>query len=153
MEDFRMLPRWALIANWALGLYDWMRTKATGTQTRHRRVLDGGYGNTSAYLVGMIHGIGAETPTQVLLFVLALGAGVAGGREVGAVLVLAFVLGLVITNTLMAVLGAYGYVGSSNRQRLFRTVAFVTGSFSVLLGTAFILGAGGYLPDVQALVG
>lgn len=75
-----MLPRWALIANWALGLYDWMRTKATGTQTRHRRVLDGGYGNTSAYLVGMIHGIGAETPTQVLLFVLALGAGVAGGR-------------------------------------------------------------------------
>ncbi|MEK6977353.1 MAG: hypothetical protein AABX40_02990 [Candidatus Hydrothermarchaeota archaeon] len=136
--EFRMLPRWALLANGLLGAYDWMVTKATGASIRHRKVLEGGYGNTSACLIGMVHGIGAETPTQILLFVLALGAGVAGGREVGIVLILAFVLGLIIINTLMAALGAYGCVGSSRRHRLSRTVAFVTGSFSILLGVAFI---------------
>lgn len=137
--DFRILPRWALVANGALGVYDWAMAKATGTPIRRRKVLEGGYGNTSACLIGMVHGIGAETPTQVLIFALALGSGVAGGREVGIVLITAFVLGLIITNTLMAVLGAYGYGGASNRHRLFRTVAFATGSFSILMGVAFIL--------------
>ncbi len=151
-EDFRMLPRWAIFANGVLRVYDWAVAKVTRAPRKHHRVLKSGYGNTSAYTIGMIHGIGAETPTQVFLFVLALGAGVAGGVKIGAVLILSFVLGLVITNTAMAVIGAYGYAGASNKHRLYRAAAFVTGSFSMVLGLAFILGGVDYLPDLEALL-
>ncbi len=152
-EDFRMLPRWALLANGVLGIYDWAVAKVSKAPRKHHQVLKKGYGNTSAYVIGMIHGIGAETPTQVFLFALALGAGVASGMKIGVILILSFVLGLVITNTLMAVLGTYGYVGSSNKHELYRAAAFVTGSFSMLLGLIFILGGVNYLPDIQALLG
>jgi high-affinity nickel-transport protein len=152
-EDFRMLPRWALLANGILGIYDWTVAKLTSTPKKHHQVLKGGYGNTSAYVIGIIHGIGAETPTQVFLFALALGTGASSGMELGVLLILSFVFGLVITNTIMAVLGAYGYAGSSDKHKLYRTAAFVTGSFSMAVGLVFILGAADYLPDLQALLG
>lgn len=151
-EDFRMLPRWALFANGVLGIYDWAVAKATKAPRKHHRVLRNGYGSTSSFVIGMIHGIGAETPTQVFLFALALGAGASSGMELGAVLILSFVFGLVITNTVMAVLGAYGYTGSADKHRLYRTAAFVTGSFSMAVGLVFILGATDYLPSLQALL-
>ncbi|WP_456474487.1 HoxN/HupN/NixA family nickel/cobalt transporter [Candidatus Pyrohabitans sp.] len=152
-DDFRMLPRWALLANAVLRAYGWVEAKITRAPVKHRQVLKSGYGNTSSYIIGMIHGIGAETPTQVLLFTLALGAGVASGIEIGTILILAFALGLVVTNTTMAVLGVYGYVGSSNKHKIYRTAALVTGTFSLLLGIVFIFGGTGYLPELQALLG
>ncbi len=152
-EDFRMLPRWAILVNGILGFYDRVAARITRAPRRHHQVLKNGYGNTSAYVIGMIHGIGAETPTQVFLFALALGAGVASGMKIGVILILSFVLGLVITNTAMAVLGAYGYAGASNKHKLYRTTAFVTGSFSMVLGLIFVFGGADYLPDLLALVG
>lgn len=152
-DDFRMLPRWALFFNGILYVYDRLAAKLTSKPIKYHQVLKSGYGSTSSYLIGMIHGIGAETPSQVALFVLAAGAGIAGGREVGLFMIFAFVLGLIITNTVMAVLGAYGYVNSSNKRRLYRSAAFVTGSFSLVVGIIFILGGAGYLPDLQALIG
>lgn len=152
-DDFRMLPRWAILANGLLKIYDYAEAKLKNAPMKNRSVLKSGYGSTSAYAIGMIHGIGAETPTQVFLFVLALSAGVAADRKVGAVLIIAFVLGLVLTNTLMGALGSYGYVTSSKRQKLYRGAALVTGVFSFLLGSIFLFGADELLPEIEALLG
>ncbi|MFA4934248.1 MAG: cytochrome c biogenesis protein CcdA [Candidatus Methanoperedens sp.] len=152
-EDFRMLPRWALAANAVLNSYSWLKVKLTNTPRKHHHVLKDGYGNRASYLIGMIHGIGAETPSQMLLFALAISAGAAAQKELGAVIIVVYSLGLVTTNTLMGVLGAYGYVKSSRRQKLYRSAAFVTGAFSIVLGTLFLFGGVSYLPDLETLVG
>ena len=57
------------------------------------------YGSRSAFGVGMIHGIGAETPTQVLIFLAAAGA---GGKAVGLTLLGCFLVGLLGSNTRIA---------------------------------------------------
>lgn len=151
-EDFRMLPRWALAANAVLNSYSWLKAKLTRTPRKHHHVLKNGYGDRASYIIGMIHGIGAETPSQMLLFAMAISAGTAARTEVGAIIIVVYSLGLVITNTLMGVLGAYGYIKSSQRQRLYRSAAFVTGSFSMVIGILFLFGGVGYLPDLESMI-
>ncbi len=152
-EDFRMLPRWALAANAVLNSYSWLKAKLTRTSQKHHHVLKDGYGNRASYIIGMIHGIGAETPSQMLLFALAISAGAAARTQVGAIIIVMYSLGLVITNTLMGALGAYGYIKSSERQRLYRSAAFVTGSFSMVIGILFLFGGVSYLPGLEATIG
>jgi len=151
-ENFRLLPRWALVANMVLNSYSWMKAKITRTDRKHYHVLKNGYGNQASYIIGMIHGVGAETPTQMLLFALALSAGTAG-KEFGVLIIAMYSLGLVTTNTFMGALGAYGYIKSSEQQRLYRYVALVTGLFSMALGILFLTGGTKYLPDLEALIG
>lgn len=138
--EFRILPRWALLANVVLNSYSWFKAKLTKTHRKHHQVLKNGYGNRASYLIGMVHGIGAETPTQMLLFALAISAGVKASKEFGAVIIIAYSLGLVATNTLMGALAAYGYIKSSETERLYRSVAFVTASFSMIIGILFLIG-------------
>ncbi|NOX96613.1 MAG: hypothetical protein GXO98_00820 [Nitrospirae bacterium] len=158
-KDFRLMPRWALVANAILHVYDRIAANIFGTPRKHHQVLKNGYGNTAAYVIGTIHGIGANTPTQIFLFALALGAGaeshrvgISGSKGLGIFIILAFVTGLVVTNTIMAVLGSYGFVGSSNRHKLYRTAALVTGVFSLVVGLVFVVGGAEYLPNLQDLL-
>ncbi len=151
--DFRILPRWALMANVVLNSYSWLKAKLTNTHRKHHEVLKKGYGNRASYLVGMIHGIGAETPTQMLLFALAISAGVTASKEFGALIILAYSLGLVATNTLMGALGAYGFIKSSESRKLYRSAAFVTASFSMIIGIIFLIGVTSHLPNLAALIG
>ncbi len=152
-EDFRMLPRWALAVNAILNSYSWLKAKLTGTHRKHHQILKNGYGNRASFMIGTIHGLGAETPTQMVLFALAITAGASGTRGVGALAIVAYSIGLVTTNTLMGVLGAYGYIKSSKQHRLYRSLAFVTGSFSMVIGILFLFGGVSYLPDLEAMIG
>ena len=56
------------------------------------------YGRRSAFVVGMVHGIGAETPTQIVIFLTAAGA---GGALAGEAVLLAFIVGLLSSNALI----------------------------------------------------
>lgn len=141
------------MANVVLNSYSWLKAKLTNTHRKHHQVLKNGYGNRASYLIGMVHGIGAETPTQMMLFALAISAGVKASKEFGAMIILAYSLGLVATNTLMGALGAYGYIKSSDSQRLYRSAAFVTASFSMIIGILFLIGGTPYLPNLGALIG
>jgi len=117
-EDFRILPRWALAANAVLNSYSWLKAKLTRTPRKHHHVLKDGYGNRASYLIGMIHGIGAETPSQMMLFAMAITAGVSNRIELGSIIIVLFALGLVITNTLMGALGAYGFINLTSPDSL-----------------------------------
>jgi hypothetical protein len=103
------------------------------------------YGTATALTVGVIHGIGAETPTQVLLFVSAVGT---GGRAAGTALLIAFIMGLLVSNTLIAIAGAFGFLGASRSFPLYATVAVVTGAFSLVLGILYLLGRGALVPPI-----
>jgi hypothetical protein len=66
----------------------------------HRHDIDHDSSTTGALVIGMIHGIGAETPTQLLLLPAA--------AEFGLGVVVAFVGGLLLTNTVLAATSALG---------------------------------------------
>jgi high-affinity nickel-transport protein len=101
------------------------------------------YGRATAFGVGMIHGIGAETPTQVLLFLAAAGA---GGKAAGLVLLGCFLVGLLSSNTLIALAGTFGFLGASRNWGLYVTVSLVTAVFSLAIGTVFLFGHSTVLP-------
>jgi high-affinity nickel-transport protein len=94
-------------------------------------------GTTTAFGIGMLHGVGAETPTQLLLFVTAAGV---GSNVIGLALVLVFVAGLFIMNTAVAIASTFGFAGGRRLPTLYMTVALVTGIFSLLVGSAYALG-------------
>ncbi len=144
-RSFRLMPRWQIIAAAGCGVV----RRLTG---RSLHVAQGvrGYGGVSAYAIGMIHGIGAETPTQIMLFSIALSAGAAGGREAAVPLILFFISGLVLMNTFMGVLGSL--VSATRRERVYRALALITATGSIALGLIFIAGGSAYLPDLQAMV-
>lgn len=101
------------------------------------------YGRATAFFVGMIHGVGAETPTQVLIFLTAAGA---GGRLVGVAVLLAFIVGLLASNTLITIGSAVGFLRASSNFKIYVTVAVLTGVFSLVIGTIFLIGKTTILP-------
>src|SRR5262249_19870337 len=101
------------------------------------------YGSRSSFLVGVLHGIGAETPTQVLIFVAAAGA---GGSVAGVVLLLCFLIGLVSSNTLIAAAGTFGFLNASRNFSAYAVVSLLTAGFSLVIGALFVFGSAGALP-------
>jgi high-affinity nickel permease len=98
-------------------------------------------GRHTAFGVGIIHGISAETPTQLGLFVLSAGVGGWGG---GLLCVLTFAAGLLAMNTLMAFASAGMFHLSSLREPIYRGVMIATATYSIVVGALFILGGAGF---------
>ncbi|MGH2748944.1 MAG: hypothetical protein ACRDKB_13635 [Actinomycetota bacterium] len=101
------------------------------------------YGSVTSFGVGMIHGIGAETPTQVLLFLTAAGV---GGRVAGVGLLIAFLVGLLVSNSLVAFASTYGFLRAGRSFPVYAIVAVLTAVFSLVLGTLYLFGAGDSVP-------
>ncbi len=101
------------------------------------------YGTATAFGVGMVHGIGAETPTQVLIFLTAAGT---GGKAAGMAVLLAFIVGLVSSNTLITLGSAFGFLKASKNWAIYATVAVITGFFSLVIGILFLIGQESLLP-------
>ncbi|CAN5554421.1 hypothetical protein BH23CHL6_BH23CHL6_05060 [soil metagenome] len=147
--EFRLRSRWMLVFDGVR--YAWRRLQARLHGHEHVEPLEmSSYGARTAFGVGMIHGIGAETGTQVLLIAAIGGAASVG---LGIPMMLAFIAGLVITNTAIVVLSASGFVASQTRRRLYVVIGAAAGLFSLVVGAAFLLGAEGLLPDLEALFG
>ncbi len=102
------------------------------------------YGKRTSFLVGMLHGVGAETATQVLVFVAAAKA----GSGFGELLLIAFILGIVASNTGIAFAATVGYLNAARSFRVYATVAVITGLFSLGVGALFVLGNGSVLPAI-----
>ena len=105
------------------------------------------YQRGTAFLVGMLHGIGAETPTQILIFTAAAGA---GGKAAGIWVLAAFLVGLMSSNSIITVGSAAGFLRASKNFALYATVAVITGVFSLVIGVLFVLGNDTLLPALFA---
>src|SRR2546428_8205871 len=129
--------------------YGWGAVQARSHGHEHRPSAHSTqYGPRTAFGVGMIHGVGAETGSQALL--LAGIAGVTG--TTGIVILLAFIVGLLLSNTLVAVVSASGFIGAQRLRAVYIVVGFVAGLGSLLIGSLFITGLGTALPDLQEVL-
>jgi len=67
---------------------------------------------------------------------------------VGLVLLVFFVIGLVSSNTLIAVAGTFGFLGASRNFKLYVAVSVLTAAFSLTIGALFLLGRSALLPAI-----
>ena len=146
---FRLRSRWMLVFDGVR--YGWRRFQAWLHGHEHVEPLEmSSYGPRTAFGVGMIHGIGAETATQVL-FIAAIGG--AGSIGLGIPMMLAFVVGLLISNTLIVLISASGFLASQGRRQLYVLVGALAGAFSLVIGAAFLFGVEDILPNLERLFG
>jgi high-affinity nickel permease len=126
---------------------------ATGTRTRapvhgHAHVhhaTDAEYTGKMSFAIGMLHGVGAETPTQLLVF---LAAANAGGTATGLAVLVVFVTGLLVSNTVVTLIGARGFGLASARPAIQVSFALATVAISVILGVSLLVGHDAPLPSL-----
>lgn len=105
-----------------------------------------GYGAGTATGIGMLHGVGIESPTQIAIFVASTSV---AGRGAGILLLAFWVIGLVVANAGIAVLAAFGSLRAEGNARLYRLVALVVAIGSLTLGLVY-LGGLDILPEIGA---
>ena len=103
------------------------------------------YTKKSVFLIGVIHGLGAETPSQLLIFLLAANL---GGLAHGFLGLAMFLTGLLLMNTLMTASAVGIFSMSATRQRLMRVATALTATYSLVVGTIFLFGSAAILPPL-----
>lgn len=103
------------------------------------------YNQSSVFIVGIIHGLGAETPSQLLLFLLAANL---GGTSRGFIGLLSFITGLLLMNTLMTASASGIFASSANRPRVQTVVTSITAAYSFIIGAIFLFGVSDRLPPL-----
>jgi high-affinity nickel permease len=101
------------------------------------------YTGKSVFLIGVLHGVGAETPSQLALFFLTANL---GGASRGMLGLAAFAIGLVAMNALMTASlgGAFG--ASGHHSRFYHAIAWTGAIYSCGIGLIFLLGISDKLP-------
>jgi high-affinity nickel-transport protein len=104
---------------------------------------ESGYGLKSSFLIGLIHGFGVETPTQLILFFMTARL---GGVALGLAGLLLFIVGMATVNTLVCVvLARLLYLGA--RYSAFqRVLSGVDAIYSFVVGVIFLGGWPQVLP-------
>ena len=70
----------------------------------------------------------------------------AGGKGTGFLLLLAFLVGLLSSNSAVAFAGVFGFLGAARNFRLSVAVSCITALFSLVIGTIFLFGGAALLP-------
>jgi len=95
-----------------------------------------GYGSGTATGVGILHGIGIESPTQILLFTNSASV---GGTGAGVALLVAWLAGLVVANTGLALLAGFGLLHAERNFVVYATVAVLISVASIVFGMSILL--------------
>lgn len=147
--DLRLRSRWMLVFDFAR--YGWGALQARVHGHEHHPSLHATqYGPRTAFGVGVIHGVGAETGSQAVLLAGVAGAGADAGR--GVFILFAFTVGLLAANSLVALVTATGFIGAQRLRRIYIVFGLVAGALSLYIGLLFVFGLGTSLPDLQQLL-
>lgn len=148
-RSVRLRSRWMLVFSLMGTAWEKLKSMVTG-RPGNRPIQIEQYGPKTAFAVGMIHGVGAETGSQALLLATAAGATTS---QHGSLMLLSFVVGLIVSNSAVAALSAFGFASAQLRRNAYFLVGLVAGVFSLVVGVVFIMGQSASLPDLAALLG
>jgi high-affinity nickel-transport protein len=136
--------RITLLINGILWVYWRLSLILGGTRVEAPEIFKNGYGTSSTFIVGVIHGLGAETFTQVSLFLAAASL----GGVAGLVGLLMFILGLLAMNTIMCAAAAGLFSATLAHPGALRALTLVTSAYSIIVGAIFLLGSADRLPSL-----
>ena len=149
-SSFQLKSRWMLVFSLIGRGWKWLMSKLSGRPHSHDHAQEiAQYGAKAAFGIGAIHGIGAETGSQALLLASAAGATTA---FTGTVLLFAFAIGLLVSNSLVAVFSLVSFISSSTKRRIYVVIGVLAGIFSLVVGIFFLTGQGAELPDLQSIL-
>lgn len=103
------------------------------------------YRSNTVFLIGVLHGIGAETPSQLALFFLTANL---GGTTRGLVGLAAFAMGLILMNGIMTASVGGAFSASGHHPYLYHFIAWAGAAYSLVIGIIFLFGISGTLPTL-----
>jgi high-affinity nickel-transport protein len=142
--EFHIRSRWMLVFAGVRNGIGWVRARFGGHEHTHVHAAEQ-YGARTAYGIGMIHGVGAETGTQALIIATAAGAST---KATSIVVLLVFVFGLLISNSVVTIMSTSGFVSAQRRQWVYVAAGAFAAVFSLVIGLIFLAQAGDMLPDL-----
>ncbi|MBY0358611.1 MAG: hypothetical protein K2W82_11465 [Candidatus Obscuribacterales bacterium] len=120
-DQGRIVSRWRILYQWA--------QKLTGQKQDGANFDDLGF--KGCLLIGALHGIGVESPTQLL----ALGSAAAlGDYMVGFSVISIFAAGMILSNMVIAFLCIYGFQNARKRQAIFFWLSLLSAALSAFIG-------------------
>jgi high-affinity nickel permease len=90
-----------------------------------------------AFAIGVIHGIGAETPTQVAIISSSVGL---DNLVFACLQIVLFTVGLLAATVLVTYIASWGFMKAQLRQKFYLLLGCVTGGYSMLLGFFILQG-------------
>jgi high-affinity nickel permease len=144
-KEVIMISKWRLAYNGITHMISWLLWKLFKQKTDFKAKLDIKTSKRGAIIIGFIHGIGAETPSQILLFAAAMGTGTTLD---GVTTVLSFAFGLLVSHLIIVLISVFGYAKLISRPIVLRSIGVATSIYSIVLGTIYIFGAGNWLPKI-----
>ena len=103
------------------------------------------YNGKSVFVIGILHGIGAETPSQLALFFLTANL---GGTSRGMLGLGAFAVGLVAMNALMTASLGGAFNAGGHHPRFYSVIAWTGAVYSCAIGLIFLFGISDRLPSL-----
>jgi high-affinity nickel-transport protein len=143
-KDFRAATRFTIIANSILYAYSKLESKLLRQTIHQRRVFENGYANHSSFVVGMIHGIGAESPTQIAIFVMSLGFGII----LGVAALVVFVTGIIMSNIIFGIMISTGFIQSLKSYKIYKYASITSATTSIFVGSLMMMGFDFILPEI-----
>jgi len=140
------VSRGALVVTGIQNLYCLIYSKLTGKPIV-QKTIGTDVGPKSACSIGVIHGIGGETATQILLFTTAAGA---SSTVIGLTVLLAFIAGLFIAQAVIALLLFHGYAKFIKNPKVYICLSMATALYSIILGFIFIVGESDIIPNITS---
>lgn len=98
---------------------------------------DATYGHGTATGIGMLHGVGIESPTQIAIFVASSSV---AGVGFGLMLLGTWVLGLVVANAVLALIAAGGLLNAERSFPIYAGLAVIVSVLSIVLGSLYLFG-------------
>ena len=140
----RIESRLAIAINGALWLAWMVRRRWNPLAPRPER-FQWMYTGKSVFVIGMLHGVGAETPSQLALFFLTAKL---GGTSRGMLGLAAFAVGLVTMNALMTASMGGAFRATGHHPRFYHAIAWAGAAYSCIIGIIFLFGVSDRLPPL-----
>lgn len=133
-KEFQMKSRWIIILNNISHSYHSIlhATRFKHSHSRSSRLEK--YETKTAFTIGAIHGVGVETPTQILAFSSLLKL----NGVIGFFFLLFFILGVFMCNVGVSIVSASGYMQTNKYVTLRVFVGILTAVFSIATGFVLI---------------
>jgi high-affinity nickel permease len=144
-KEVIMVSKWRLAYNGIYYVISWLIWKLFKKSLGFNAKLNIKTSKRGAIIIGFIHGIGAETPSQLLLFAAAMGT---GKTLDGVTTVLSFAFGLLVSHLIIVLISVFGYAKMISRPIVLRSIGVATSIYSIVLGVFYIFGVGNWLPNI-----
>lgn len=138
----RIESRLAIAINGVLWLF-WQIRRLWNHEAPRPQRFQWMYTGRSVFVIGILHGVGAETPSQLALFFLTANL---GGTSRGMLGLAAFSIGLVAMNALMTASLGGAFKVSGHHPAFYRAIAWTGAAYSCIIGLIFLLGISDKLP-------